>query len=128
MVNRSLTRMARPGRGTSSKALRRKCPLGGGFKLQRATPAICRKPDTWGPLRLKKRSRRLLCTAFAYANHAAFKGNGVGRSGIAKLDAACQRPGSKNGVCKVIAGTHRASIRPIKCGEDEIGFIFHPPA
>ena len=31
----------------------------------------------------------------------------------------------RDGVLEVIAGTHRAGVRPIKCADDESGFVFH---
>jgi hypothetical protein len=45
---------------------------------------------------------------------------------VSKGETARQEPGMFDGVLEVVAGHHRASVRPIKCGDDVIRFVFHP--
>jgi hypothetical protein len=45
---------------------------------------------------------------------------------VSKGETARQEPGMLDGVLEVVAGHHRASVRPIKCGDDVIRFVFHP--
>jgi hypothetical protein len=47
---------------------------------------------------------------------------------VSKGETARQELGMLDAALEVIAGTHRASVCPIKGANDEMGFVFHPTA